>query len=213
MNPTTPHTSSRTRRRDRVALSLAAVLASTAVFSIGAAASFTTSVGANQDIGSGTVSLALGAPGAATNRLTVDASDIAPGDTIQRSVDLVNDGTIDLASATLTTTAPTSSRLDTDTTHGLQMVVDSCSVPWTETTAASGGYEYACSEVVSTLISSRPVIGSNLDLAGIDALTAGATSHLRVTLELPSSADDSFQDQSSTIAYSFAGIQRAGESR
>ena len=34
--------------------------------------------------------------------------------------------------ATLTTTATTSSLLDTDTTNGLQMVIDKCSAAWTE---------------------------------------------------------------------------------
>ena len=56
------------------------------------------------------------------------ASAIAPGDTIQRSVDLIDSGSLDLASVTLTTTATSSSLLDTDTTNGLQMVIDKCSV-------------------------------------------------------------------------------------
>lgn len=209
---TTDTTTEPRRRRERMALSLAAVLAATAAFSTGAAASFTTSVAASQTIGSGIVSLALGAEGAATNRLTVEATDIVPGDTIQRSVDLVNDGSVDLSAASLTTTATTSSLLDTDTTNGLQMVVDSCSTGWIETTA-DAGYDYTCAGVQSTLISSRPVIGSDLDLAGIEALAAGGTTHLRVTLTLPETADNSFQGQSSTIEYGFAGIQRAPENR
>src|SRR6476659_7687281 len=81
------------------------------------------------------VSLAIVAPaatGAATNPLTVGASNIAPGDTIQRSVDLINSGSIDLSGITLTTNATTSSLLDTDATHSLQMVIDRCSNAWTE---------------------------------------------------------------------------------
>lgn len=202
----------RRRRRERMALSLAAVLAATAAFSTGAAASFTTSVGAPQNVGSGTVSLALGAEGAATNRLSVDAVNIVPGDTIQRSVDLINNGSVDLSAAALTTTASVSSLLDTDTTDGLQMVVESCSVAWTEASVNSG-FEYTCEGVQSTLIGSRAVIGSDMDLAGIAALEAGETTHLRVTLTLPESADNAFQDQNSTIEYGFAGIQRAPESR
>src|SRR5262249_57248383 len=83
-------------------------------------------------VASGTVTIALGATGASTNRLNVDANAIAPGDTIQRSVDLIDQGTLDLASVTLTTQATASSVLDTDGTNGLQMVIDKCSQAWTE---------------------------------------------------------------------------------
>ena len=80
----------------------------------------------------------------ATNRLTVGASNIAAGDTIQRSVDLINQGTINLASVSLTTSATTSSLLNTDTTNGLQMAIDKCSVPWTRRGSAPA-YTYTCS--------------------------------------------------------------------
>src|SRR6476646_2410823 len=58
-----------------------------------------------------------------TSRLNVDATAIAPGDTIQRSFDLIDQGTLNLASVTLTTTATTSSVLDTDATNGLPVVL------------------------------------------------------------------------------------------
>jgi hypothetical protein len=41
-------------------------------------------------------------------------------------------------------------------------------------------------------------------------LTAGSTDHLRVTVTLPSTAGNSLQNLSSTIAYTFTGVQRAG---
>jgi hypothetical protein len=51
----------------------------------------------------------------------VNATAIAPGDTIQRAFQLSNSGTIDLAGApTLTTTASPSTLLDTDGTNGLR---------------------------------------------------------------------------------------------
>ena len=89
---------------------------------------------------------------------TVGATAIAPGDTIQRSVDLINSGSLDLASVTLTTTATTSSLLDTDATNGLQMVIDKCSVAWTE---AGPPYTYTCSGSTSSVLASRAVIGSS----------------------------------------------------
>ena len=170
----------------------------------------TSTTSASHTVSSGTVTIALGATGAPTNRLTVNATGIAPGDTIQRSVDLINQGTLDLASITLTTTASPSSLLDTDTTNGLQMAIDKCSVAWTE---AGPPYTYTCSGSTSTMLASRPVIGSGLALSNLGATTAGATDHVRVTLTFPSGAGNTLQNQSSTITYAFTGTQRAATNK
>jgi spore coat-associated protein N len=132
-----------------------------------------------------------------------------PGDTIQRSFDLTNTGSQNLASVALTTTATASSLLDTDTTNGLQMVIDRCSVAWTES-GSSPAFSYSCSGSTTTIITSRAVIQSSLTMSGLGALTAGASDHLRLTLAFPPSAGASFQGISSTLSYSFLGTQRAG---
>jgi hypothetical protein len=154
------------------------------------------------------VTIALGATGASTNRLNVNASGVAPGDTIQRSFDLIDQGSLNLASITLTTTATASSLLDTDATNGLQMVIDRCSLAWTEAGTAPA-YTYTCSGTTSSVLASRALIGSNLALSNLGALTAGATDHLHMTLTLPASADNTFQNLTSTIQFSFTGTQRA----
>jgi predicted ribosomally synthesized peptide with SipW-like signal peptide len=207
----------RIRRGDKPRRSLKKVLATVAVLGaaasiagLGTFATFTSTTSASHTVSSGTVTIALGATGASTNRLNVDASAIAPGDTIQRSVDLLNQGTLDLASVTLTTSASPSSLLDTDTSNGLQMAIDKCSVAWTE---AGPPYTYTCSGSTSTVLASRPVIGSNLTLSSLSALTAGATDHLRVTLTFPSGAGNTLQNQSSTITYAFTGTQRAATNK
>lgn len=190
-------------------LATVAVLgAAASIAGLGTYATWTSTTSQNQSISSGTVTIALGATGAATNRLNIGASALAPGDTVQRSADLTNSGTIDLASVTLTTTAPTSSLLDTDATNGLQMVVDKCSQAWTEGGTAPA-YTYTCGGTNSSVLASRAVIGSNLSLSNLVATTAGATDHLRVTLTLPSGAPNTLQNQSSTISYAFTGTQRA----
>jgi spore coat-associated protein N len=193
----------------KLLLSAAALGAAAAVAGIGTYATFTSSTSASQSVSSGTVTIALGATGAATNRLTVGASNVAPGDTIQRSVDLINQGSIDLASVTLTTSATTSSLLNTDTTNGLQMALDRCSTAWTEGGVAPA-YTYTCSGTTSAVLASTPVVGSNLALSNLSALTHGNTDHLRVTLTLPSGAGNTLQNQSSVIQYTFTGTQRAG---
>jgi spore coat-associated protein N len=192
----------------KVLLSVAALGAAASIAGLGTFATFTSSTSASQSVSSGTVTIGLGATGASTNRLTVGASNIAAGDTIQRSVDLINQGNLNLASVTLTTSATTSSLLNTDTTTGLQMVIDKCSVAWTESGTAPA-YTYTCSGTTSTVLASTPIIGSNLALSNVSALTAGATDHLRVTLTLPGAAGNTLQNQSSVIQYAFTGTQRA----
>jgi spore coat-associated protein N len=184
--------------------------AAASIAGLGTYATFTSTASQSHTIASGTVTIALGATGASTNRLNIGASALAPGDTIQRSVDLINSGSLDLASVTLTTTASPSSLLDTDTTNGLQMVIDKCSVAWTE---AGPPYTYTCSGSTSSVLASRPVIGGNLSLSNLGVTTAGATDHLRVTLTLPSAAPNTLQNQSSTISYAFTGTQRAATNK
>ena len=199
-------------QRRKLLVSLAIVAAAASIAGLGTFATFTSSTSASQSVSSGTVTIALGATGAATNRLTVGASNIAPGDTIQRSVDLINSGSIDLSGITLTTNATTSSLLDTDATNGLQMVIDRCSNAWTEGGTAPA-YTYSCSGATSSVLASRAVVGSNLTLSSLAALTNGVTDHLRVTLSFPSAAPNSFQNQSSTIQYTFTGTQRAATNK
>src|SRR3954469_23133038 len=197
----------RPRSRGRKLLLTIAVLGATAsIAGLGTFATFTSSTSASHTVSSGTVTIALGATGASTNRLTVDATAIAPGDTMQRSVDLINQGTLNLASVALTTAATASSVLDTDGTNGLQIVIDKCSAAWTE---AGPPYTYSCSGSTSSVLTSRAVIQSGVTLNNLSSLTAGSTDHLRVTLTLPSGAGNSFQNKSSTLQYTFTGTQRA----
>jgi spore coat-associated protein N len=189
---------------------VAIVGAAASIAGLGTYATWTSTTSENHTISSGTVTIALGATGAATNRLNIGASALAPGDTLQRSVDLTNSGTLDLASVTLTTSASPSSLLDTDVTNGLQMVIDRCSVAWTE---SGPPYTYSCSGSTSTVLASRAVIGSNLSLSNLGVTTAGATDHLRVTLTLPSGAPDTLQNKTSTITYAFTGTQRAATNK
>jgi spore coat-associated protein N len=196
-------------RRAHALLPLASLGLGVALAGTAALATWTATTSAGNTVAAGTVLVALGTTGASTNRLTVNASGLVPGDTVQRSFDITNTGSQDMASVALTTTASPSSLLDTDTTNGLQMVVDRCSVAWTES-GSSPIFTYTCSGSTSTIISSRSVIQSSLTMSGLSALTAGGTDHLRLTLTFPSAAGSTFQGLSSTLTYSFLGTQRAG---
>jgi predicted ribosomally synthesized peptide with SipW-like signal peptide len=193
--------------------SLAVLGLAASIAGLGTFATFTSSTSASQSISSGTVSIALGATGASTNRLTVNATNIVPGDTMQRSVDLTSSSSDPLGSVSLTTSAAPSSLLDTDATNGLQMTITSCSVPWTEA-GTSPAFTYTCSGSQATVVATRAVVGSNIALTGLNALTsANSTDHLRVTLSLPATAGNTFQGLTSTISYAFTGTQRAATNR
>ena len=193
--------------------SIAILAAAASIAGLGTFATFTSSTSASNAISSGTVSIALGATGSVTNRLTVNASNIVPGDTIQRSVDLTSSSSDPLGSLSLTTSAAPSSLLDTDPTNGLQMTITECSVPWTES-GTSPAFTYTCSGTTTSVLASRALIGSNIGLSGLNVLTsANSTDHLRVTLSLPASAGNTFQGLSSTVTYAFTGTQRAATNK
>ena len=191
--------------------SLAVVGAAASIAGLGTFAAFTSSTSAqNQALTSGTVSIILGA----ANRLTTGASGLVPGDTVERAVDITNNGTLansQVGSIALTTNASPNSLLDTDTTNGLQMQIDSCPVAWTE----SGGpaYTYTCGGSTSVVLASRAVIGNSIALSNMSAVTGGNTDHLRVKLTLPAAAGNTLQTLSSTIGYVFTANQRTATSK
>lgn len=196
----------------RVLLSVAAVGAAASIATLGTFATFTSTTSVSHSVTTGTVVVTLGATGASTNRLNVSASGVVPGDTMQRSVNLINSGNQDFASVALTTTATTSSALDTDATNGLQMLIERCSVAWTES-GSSPAFTYTCSGTTSTVLASRAVIGSSMTLSNLTSLTSGITDNLRVTLTMPSGAGNTLQGLTSTIQYSFTATQRAATNK
>jgi hypothetical protein len=188
-----------------------AVLGSAAsIAGLGTFATFTASTTADGALHTGAVSIGLGGVGGA-NRLTVGASGLLPGDTLQRVVDLNNTsgaGSDNLGAISLTTTATPTSLLDSDAVNGLQMKVEKCPTAWVEAGTAPA-YTYSCSGAVTTVLAQRAVIGSNLDLGTVAALTTGGSDHLRVTLSLPTTAPNTMQSLASSIDYTFNAVQRA----
>jgi len=199
----------------KLVLSGILVAAGAALAGPGAFATFTSSAtGGPQTVSTGTVTIALGSTGAQTNRLNVNATGVAPGDTIQRSVDVSNSGSLNLASITLGITASPSSSLDTDATNGLHTTVQSCSVAWTEGGTAPA-YTYTCSGTTTSVLASTAVAtleGTPSSLTPLNSLTGGGSDHLVVTLTLPTTAPNGFQSLSSTVSYVFTGTQRAAQS-
>jgi spore coat-associated protein N len=190
--------------------SIAVLGAAASVAGLGTFASFTSSTSASQAISSGSVSIALGASGPA-NRLTVAASGLVPGDTVQRAVDLTSASTDPLGSVSLVTAGAPSNALITDT-NGLTVKVDKCSNPWTET-GASPAFVYTCSGT-NTSVLAAAAVGNTASLSGLAALSTGAsTDHLLVTLALPAAATNTLQGLSTSITYTFNGTQRTATNK
>ncbi len=124
---------------------------------------------------------------------------LVPGASTTRQVTLVNDGDRDLASIVLRTVATTSSLLDADRSRGLQMTVESCSIPWSGDSGCAGDRR--------TVVPAGPVVRA-MPLTGPASLTANRSDHLAVTVTLPGSAGKEFQGQRSALTLTFTAVQR-----
>ena len=163
---------------------------------------FTDSVTAGpQSIASGSFDLSDNG----VNTLAVAATGVAPGDTVQRTVDLLNNGSVGFSAVNMSIAASTSSLLNTDATNGLQVQVDKCSVAWTP-----AGNAFTCGGTTTAVVTSRAVLASIGSLGALNALAPAGVDHLKVTLTLPTSADNTFQNLTSGFNYTFDAIQRAG---
>lgn len=189
----------------KVLLTVALVAAAAGVAGLGTFGTFTSTTSASTTATTGTVAIALGPTG--TAYYSADVTGLVPGDSVQRALKVSNTGDAQIGSVTLTTLATASSVLDSDTANGLKMKIESCSVPWAETSASSR--TYTCSGTTSSVYDGPIITSKNLGIK--DTLNAGNDSYLRFTGSLPTSADNTFQGKSSTIKFTFDATQRAGK--
>jgi hypothetical protein len=192
----------------RIVASFGVLGAAVAVAGLGTFGSFTDSTTPiATEVATGTVSIDVTQQGAT---IPVTTNGFVAGDSMSRAVDLVNDGSAALSQVSLASTATVPSILTTDATNGLQLAVKSCTVPWTQGGTAPSP-TYTCAGGSSTLYSGRAVM--NNPLPGGASLAAGGVDHLLLTVNLPASAGNTFQNQSSTLGLTFTGTQRTGTAR
>jgi hypothetical protein len=201
-------TTTKSRNARKVLGSLGVLGAAAAVAGLGTFGTFTDSTTPiSTEVASGTVDIDLANPGFAIPATT---NNFVPGDSMTRAVNLINTGTAALSTVSLGVTATTSSVLDTNTTNGLQLQVRSCSVAWTQS-SASGAPTYTCNGTTTERFAG-PVIG-NRTLTGLNSLNPGGTDHLTFSITLPTAADNTFQNKTSTLSLVFTGTQRAATAR
>jgi spore coat-associated protein N len=127
---------------------------------------------------------------------------LLPAAAATRAITLAPDGTGDIGSVKLTTTATVSSLLDTDADDGLQVRIDRCSQAWDGSEDA-----YTCGGSTSEVLDDRSIIMSAVTLGNVD-VSAGAHNYLVVTITLSATADASFENLASTIQFMFVAQQR-----
>ncbi len=129
------------------------------------------------------------------------AQAIAPGDHVERLVELRRRGRGRLAAVFFQARAGKSSELDSDRQHGLRVAIDRCSKRWSR-----GRPGYVCRGKRVSLLTQRPLAGrTKLKLKRL-GLGGRQPAHLRLVLTLPADAGNALQGRSTEARYSFVGV-------
>ena len=159
-----------------------AALVSSSVFASLTATAFNATA---QSVQTGTLKLTQAPSGVAglTGGFSTAMTAMAPGDTVNRFVDVTNGGTLAGQTMTFKVTEGTSSVLTTDATNGLQVIVKECTVVYTIGTGLCSGAETTAiaSTSANTLLGAQTITFSSL--------LAGAVAHLKVGITLPAGSE------------------------
>jgi hypothetical protein len=125
---------------------------------------------------------------------------LAPGDRVQRLVELRARGRGRFAAVYLVVRVRHHSQLDVDRSHGLQVELRSCSRRWRR-----HGASYACAGKTHVVLSRRQLVGRT-KLKRL-RLIPGRANHLRLQVTLPRRSTVALQGQRTAALYSFVGVR------
>ena len=125
-----------------------------------------------------------------------------PGDSIAEGIVVENSGTIN-ASLALSTSTVAPTLLTSDLTNGLQLYVQKCVTAFGSTTPET------CTGGASNTIPTQTINVTNFALPALNAGTANKH-HYLVTVSLPSTAGNTFQGLTQTIAFTWDATQVSG---
>lgn len=164
-----------------------------------------------QPVAAGTLSLTLANNGAG---FSTAISTIAPGDVVQRYVDLTNGGTLAAQAMTLAvTTGGVSNPLTVDgtTTRALRVAVNACSGTWTPSTGT-------CNGTSTALVAPTPLATLAAPVTLVPgAIAVGAVLRLQIVVSLPDQDEvttngvpptTSVQGQTVPLTFTFTERQR-----
>jgi camelysin-like metallo-endopeptidase len=162
-----------------------------------------------QQVTDGTLKLTMAAKGAGFSQAITN---LAPGDVVNRYVDLTNGGSLDAQALALKVTGTGANALTNDATRGLRVTVTDCvNGTWTTTTGA-------CSGTKSVLVSDKAVsdLGAGSTMIS-GAVAAGEAHGLQVSVRLPDQTENTvngtlpantIQGLSTNLTYTFTETQR-----
>ena len=202
----------------KIAIVITATVGGTALVgsSVFASLTATASNTAAQSVTTGTLKLTQGASGVAglTAGFTTAVTAVAPGDTINRFIDLTNGGTLAGASMTLALADGAATALTTNATSGLQVTVNECTVAYTTVTGACSGTE---TTMLAATSANALLTAKGLTVAAADLL-AGGVAHTKFIISLPTGNEvttngtlpgGTIQGLTSTLTWTFNETQRA----
>lgn len=171
-----------------------------------------TNLGGSGSVATGTLKLIQAAstvPGI-TGGFTTAITNVAPGDTVNRYVDLTNSGTLDGSAMTLRLTPAASNALTSDAVNGLQITITQCSVAWTNLGACSGSATAVVTSTATALVAGEVSVS-------LTSFLSGAISFLKISTALPAGSEvvadgvlpvGTVQDLTAIIAWRFTEALR-----
>lgn len=188
----------------KILASVALVGTAAAVAGMGTFGQFSGSTDASQDVTAARVELNLAS---GTSSLVNPVAGLLPGASAERLITLENTGDVRLPAITLATDSTLDTLLTTRRTDGLQLKVESCTVPWT---VVNNGVD-TCGEGQAVLLGepATPVIVAGSAL-GTLAMEPATSAYLKITTSLPTAAGDEFQGLTDSITFTFKGTQPTG---
>jgi spore coat-associated protein N len=171
----------------KVVIVSAATIGGAALVSSSVFASLTaTATNPAQSVQTGTLKLTqVSSTSPASGGITTTISGMAPGDTVNRYIELTNGGTLDAASMTLGLADSASTALTTNGTAGLQVVVNACTLAWSAAGVCTGTTTAMMSTKTALLMTGTP---QTLALPA-GATTAASITHLQISLSLPAGSE------------------------
>jgi len=193
----------------KVLVVITAIIGGGALVSSSVFASLTAVATASTSVTSGTLSLTDTATAGSGGLVTAIAG-MAPGDTRNRYLTLLNGGTLDAETPTVRI-ATGGNALTTDGTKGLRITINACSVAWTQATGA-------CSGTTTAVLASTSALALVADTAlTLPSNLAGASSALKISIALPNATEvttdgvfpgGTIQGLTTTLAWTFTESQR-----
>jgi spore coat-associated protein N len=148
-----------------------------------------------------------------TGGVTTAIANVAPGDVVNRFLEIANTGTMTGSALKLAITDAASTALTSNGTAGLQVAIFECATQWTTSTglcAGLPGTSVMSSTPASTLLTTPTAVT-------VTSLGSGVTSHLRLQITLPPGTETTLngvlpvgtiQGLTSTITWTFSEVQR-----